>query len=392
MDRIMFENGSWIVPEKPVILYANGDGIGPEIMDATRKVVDAATAMEKKSIAWKEILLGDRAEELKGDRFPEESIKAINDYRVLLKAPLNTPVGKGFKSINVRIRMLLDLYANIRPVKFMPGLESPLKNPEKVNLTIFRENTDDLYLGYEWSYDTDEAKRIRKFLKDEFNIDISDDSGIGIKPMSRYKTQRITRLAVKYAMDNNLKKITIMHKGNVMKYTEGAFREWAYETALNEFSDYVSRDDDKKIIINDIIADNMFQQIITRPDEYQLILAPNVDGDYISDAAGALIGNIGTLGGANIGDNGAMFEAVHGTAPKYAGKNVADPLGLIRGAQLMLRYMGWNRAADAIEKAIQASINEKKVTNDLARFFNVEPLGTREYGDYLVDKIKVLVS
>ncbi len=388
MDRIMFENGSWIVPEKPVILYSNGDGIGPEIMNATRKVVDAATGIEKKSISWKEVLLGDSAEELKGDRFPEESIKAINDYRVLLKAPLNTPVGKGFKSINVRIRMLLDLYANIRPVKFMPGLESPLKNPEKVNLTIFRENTDDLYLGYEWSYDTEEAKKIRNFLKNEFNIDISDDSGIGIKPMSRYKTQRITRLAIKYAMDNNLKKITIMHKGNVMKYTEGAFREWAYETALNEFSDYVSQNDSNKIIINDIIADNMFQQIITRPDEYQVILAPNVDGDYISDAAGALIGNIGTLGGANIGDNGAMFEAVHGTAPKYAGKNIADPLGLIRGAQLMLKYMGWNNAVNAIERAIQASISEKKVTNDLARFFGVEPLGTTEYGDYLVDKIK----
>ncbi len=218
-------------------------------------------------------------------------------------------------------------------------------------------------------------------------IDLGDDTGIGLKPMNKYKTQRITRAAIKFAISENKKKVTIMHKGNVMKYTEGAFREWAYETALNEFSDYVSQDGSKKILINDIIADNMFQQIITDPGEYDVILAPNIDGDYISDAAGALIGNIGTLGGANVGDDGAMFEAVHGTAPKYAGKNIADPLGLIRGAQLMLKYMGWTEAEDIIERAVNKAIEEKTVTADLAKFFNVNPLGTAEYGQRLVENI-----
>ncbi|KQB36423.1 NADP-dependent isocitrate dehydrogenase [Acidiplasma aeolicum] len=384
-----FNANRWRVPDNPVILYTDGDGIGPEIMDATRKVVDAAVkkAYKNKKIAWREVLVGDKALNLKGDRFPEESIKDIMEYRILLKAPLGTPVGTGFKSINVRIRQMLDLYSNIRPVKYVNGLQSPLEHPENVNLTIFRENTDDLYMGYEWKYDSREAQEIKAFFKEKLGIDLGDDTGIGLKPMNKYKTQRITRAAIKFAISENKKKVTIMHKGNVMKYTEGAFREWAYETALNEFSDYVSQDGSKKILINDIIADNMFQQIITRPGEYDVILAPNIDGDYISDAAGALIGNIGTLGGANVGDDGAMFEAVHGTAPKYAGKNIADPLGLIRGAQLMLKYMGWTEAEDIIERAVNKAIEEKTVTADLAKFFNVNPLGTAEYGQRLVENI-----
>ncbi|WP_287954350.1 NADP-dependent isocitrate dehydrogenase [Acidiplasma sp.] len=389
MDKIIFTGEKWKVPDNPVILYTDGDGIGPEIMDATRKVVDAAVkkAYKNKKIAWREVLVGDKALNLKGDRFPEESIKDIMEYRILLKAPLGTPVGTGFKSINVRIRQMLDLYSNIRPVKYVNGLQSPLEHPENVNLTIFRENTDDLYMGYEWKYDSREAQEIKAFFKEKLGIDLGDDTGIGLKPMNKYKTQRITRAAIKFAISENKKKVTIMHKGNVMKYTEGAFREWAYETALNEFSDYVSQDGSKKILINDIIADNMFQQIITRPGEYDVILAPNIDGDYISDAAGALIGNIGTLGGANVGDDGAMFEAVHGTAPKYAGKNIADPLGLIRGAQLMLKYMGWTEAEDIIERAVNKAIEEKTVTADLAKFFNVNPLGTAEYGQRLVENI-----
>ena len=392
MGDIKFENDKWVVPDDPVILYTDGDGIGPEIMDAARKVVNAAVkkAYKNKKIMWKEVLIGDKALKEKNDRFPEESQNDILKYRVLLKAPLGTPVGEGFKSINVRIRQMLDLYSNIRPVTYMNGLESPLKHPERVNLTIFRENTDDLYLGYEWKFDSKENHEIKDFFKTKFNIDFGKDTGIGIKPINKYKTQRITRVAIKFAIENNKKKLTIMHKGNVMKYTEGAFREWAYETLENEYSNYVSRDDENKILISDIIADNMFQQIITRPENYEVILAPNIDGDYLSDAAGALIGNIGTLGGANVGDNGAMFEAVHGTAPKYAGKNIADPLGLIRGAQLMLKYMNWHEAHDVIEKAIGKSIEEKKVTNDVARFFNVEPLGTKEFGESLVNIIETL--
>lgn len=392
MDKITFKDGKWIVPDQPVILYTDGDGIGPEIMDVARKVVDAAVkkAYKNKKINWKEILVGDKALKEKNDRFPQESQDAINEYRVLLKAPLGTPIGTGFKSINVRIRVMLDLYSNIRPVSYMAGLESPLKHPENVNLTIFRENTDDLYMGIEWKYDSPEAGEIRDFLRNKFDINLGDDTGIGIKPMSKYKTQRITRAAAKFAIENHKKEITIMHKGNVMKYTEGAFREWAYETLENEFGDYISKDDSKKILVNDIIADNMFQQIITRPENYEVILAPNIDGDYISDAAGALIGNIGTLGGANVGDDAGMFEAVHGTAPKYTGKNIADPLGLIRGAQLMLKYMNWYEAQGIIEQAIGKSIETKKVTNDLAKFFNVKPLGTKEFGDSLVEIIEKL--
>lgn len=386
MAKITFENGKWKVPDNPTILYTDGDGIGPEIMDVTRKVVDAAVkkAYRNKKIEWKEILVGDKALKEKNDRFPEESQEAIKQYRVLLKSPLGTPIGTGFKSINVRIRVMLDLYSNIRPVSFMKGLESPLKHPENVNLTIFRENTDDLYTGIEYKYDSKEAAEIRKFFKDKLHVEISDDSGIGIKPMSKYKTQRITRAAAKFAIENNKKKITIMHKGNVMKYTEGAFREWAYETLKNEFGNYTSTDDSSKILVNDMIADNMFQQIITRPENYEVILAPNIDGDYISDAAGALIGNIGTLGGANVGDDAGMFEAVHGTAPKYAGQNVADPLGLIRGAQLMIKYLNWHEAFDVIEKAIGEAIETKKVTKDLAKFFDVPAMGTKEFGDSLV--------
>ncbi len=392
MAKITFENGKWKVPDNPTILYTDGDGIGPEIMDVTRKVVDAAVkkAYKNKKIEWKEILVGDKALKEKNDRFPQESQDAINQYRVLLKAPLGTPVGTGFKSINVRIRVMLDLYSNIRPVSYMKGLESPLKHPENVNMTIFRENTDDLYTGIEYKYDSKEAAEIRKFFKDKLQVDISDDSGIGIKPMSKYKTQRITRAAAKFAIENNKKKITIMHKGNVMKYTEGAFREWAYETLQNEFGDYTSTDDPGKILVNDMIADNMFQQIITRPENYEVILAPNIDGDYISDAAGALIGNIGTLGGANVGDDAGMFEAVHGTAPKYAGQDVADPLGLIRGSQLMIKYLNWHEAFDIIEKAIGEAIERKKVTKDLAKFFDVPALGTKEFGDSLVKIIEEL--
>lgn len=335
---------------------------------------------------------GEKANKITGDRFPKETQDMLLKYRVVLKGPLETPIGKGWKSINVAIRLMLDLYANIRPVKYIEGLESPLKHPEKVDMIIFRENTDDLYRGIEFPYDSEEAKKIRKFLREELKVDIEDDTGIGLKVMSKFKTQRITRLALNYALQNSRKKVTVMHKGNVMKYTEGSFREWAYEVALNEYRDKIVTEEEinrgvnseGKVILNDRIADNMLQQIIIRPDEYDIILAPNVNGDYISDAAGALIGNIGMLGGANIGDTGGMFEAIHGTAPKYAGKNVANPTGIIKSCELMLYFMGWSEAARLIEKAINESIKQKKVTQDIARYLGITPLGTKEYTDTLV--------
>ena len=400
-EPIRFENGKWIAPKRPIILYIEGDGIGPEITNAAIKVIN--TAVQKaygsdREIRWMEVYAGEKGEKLTGNRFPEETQKMLLKYRVVLKGPLETPIGKGWRSVNVAIRMMLDLYANIRPVKYVPGIESPIKNPEAVDMIIFRENTDDLYRGIEYPFDSEQAKMIRKFLKEELGVELEEDTGIGIKVMSRFKTQRITRMAIKYAIEHGRRKITVMHKGNVLKYTEGAFREWAYETALKEFRDYVVTEEEvntvyggkvpeNKIVLNDRVADNMFQQIITRPAEYDIILAPNLNGDYISDAAGALVGNIGMLGGANVGDSGGMFEAIHGTAPKYAGKNVANPTGIIKGGELMLRFMGWNEAADLIEKAVAEAIRQKKVTQDIARFMSVPALTTTEYTQTLVDII-----
>lgn len=397
-ERIVVEGGLWRTPSRPTILYIEGDGIGPEVTAAAIRVVDAAVEKAyggSRQIVWKKVLAGSEAEKEKGTRFPKETEEAIKQYRVVLKGPLETPVGEGWRSLNVHIRMLLDLYANIRPVKYMRGLESPIKNPERVDMVIFRENTDDIYRGIEWRYDSEEARRLRAILRESFGVELEEDTGIGIKPMSKYKTQRITRLAIKYALDNHRRSVTIMHKGNIMKFTEGAFREWAYEVARNEFGDRIVTEEslggkpvpEGKLLVNDRIADNMFQQIITRPESYDVILAPNLNGDYISDAAGALIGDIGVLGGANVGDSGGMFEAVHGTAPKYAGKNVANPTGMIRGAQLMLEFMGWAEAARLIDKAIDTSISEKRVTQDLARYLGVKPLGTKEFADALIGYI-----
>jgi len=400
-EPIRFENGKWIVPKRPIILYIEGDGIGPEITNAAIKVINSAVQKaygSDREIRWMEVYAGEKGEKLTGNRFPEDTQKMLLKYRVVLKGPLETPIGKGWKSVNVAIRMMLDLYANIRPVKYVPGIESPIKNPEAVDMIIFRENTDDLYRGIEYPFDSEQAEKIRKFLKEELGVELEEDTGIGIKVMSRFKTQRITRMAIKYAIEHGRRKITVMHKGNVLKYTEGAFREWAYETALKEFRDHVVTEEEvntvyggkvpeNKIVLNDRVADNMFQQIITRPAEYDIILAPNLNGDYISDAAGALVGNIGMLGGANVGDSGGMFEAIHGTAPKYAGKNVANPTGIIKGGELMLRFIGWNEAANLMEKAIAEAIRQKKVTQDIARFMNVPALTTTEYTQTLIDII-----
>ncbi|MFP3485058.1 MAG: NADP-dependent isocitrate dehydrogenase [Vulcanisaeta sp.] len=403
-EPIVIQGGVWRVPNKPIILYIEGDGIGPEITNVAIKVINKAVERaygSSREIKWVKVYAGAEAEKVYGNRFPEETINLITKYRVVLKGPLETPIGGGWRSINVAIRMLLDAYANVRPVKYMPGLESPLKHPERVDLVIIRENTDDLYRGIEWSWDSPEAAKLRKFLREELKVDIEDDTGIGIKPISKYKTQRVARFAFKFAIENKRRSVTIMHKGNIMKYTEGAFREWAYEVALKEFREYVVTEEEVntiyggkvppgKILVNDRIADNMFQQIITRPENYDVILAPNLNGDYISDAAGALIGDIGVLGGANVGDTGAMFEPVHGTAPKYAGKNVANPTGMIRAGELMLRFMGWREAADLIDKAIIEAIKQKKVTQDLARYMGVQPLGTKEFGDALIEIIDQL--
>ncbi len=401
-EKIGSASGKLIVPCDPIILKMDGDGIGPEIISAALPVIDAAVESAyhgKRRISWKKVQAGKDAERSHGSLFPGSTVSALKEYKFLLKGPLETPVGKGYRSPNVHIRLLLDLYANIRPVKYIPGLDSPLKHPEKVDMVIIRENTDDLYTGIEWPSNSKAANELRKYLKDRLNSNIEKDAGIGIKPIGKAKTERITRLALKYAIDNRRKSVTIMHKGNIMKYTEGAFRDWAYNVAKREFGKksvteaelngkFHGRMPKGKVLINDRIADNMFQQIITRPESYDVILAPNLNGDYISDAAGALIGDIGVLGAANIGDYGGVFEAVHGTAPKYAGKNVANPMGIIKAGELMLLHIGWAEAARSIKKAVEASIGQRKATADIARFIGAKPLGTKEFAGNLVDIIE----
>ena len=380
------------------ILKIDGDGIGPEIISAAVKVIDSAVGCAYKSnmkINWLTVPAGKAAQKQFGSSLPKKTVNALKKYRLLLKGPLETPVGKGIRSLNVQMRILLDLYANIRPVKYMNGLESPIKNPERIDMVIFRENTDDLYTGIEWPYNSREANSLRRFINKEFKVHLDSDAGIGIKPMSKSKTERITRKALEYAIKSQRRSVTIMHKGNIMKYTEGAFRKWAYSVAANEYARKFVREDalngrtlpKGKILINDRIADNMFQQIITRPESYDVILAPNLNGDYISDAAGALIGDIGVLGGANIGDNGGVFEAVHGTAEKYAGMNIANPLGIIKAGQMMLDHLGLGAASELISKAVDRSIKEKRVTKDIARYLGSKPLSTSEFTENLLKKI-----
>ncbi|MEM3326141.1 MAG: NADP-dependent isocitrate dehydrogenase, partial [Thermoproteus sp.] len=330
--------GQLKVPDKVVIGYIEGDGTGPEVAYAAIKVANAAVEKaygKARKVLWYEVLVGSKAEKLLGSRLPDQSVEVLKKIRVFLKAPLETPVGGGFRSLNVTLRQIFDLYANIRPVKYFPGLPSPLKDPSKVDLVIFRENTEDVYMGIEWPWNAPEAAKLRDFLRRELKINIRDDAGIGIKPISKFGTQRIARLALKFAIENKRRSVTIMHKGNIQKYTEGAFRDWAYEVARTEFRDYVVLEEELqqyggkvppgKVLVNDRIADNMLQQLLTRTGEYDVILAPNLNGDYVSDEAAGLVGGLGVAPGIDVGDWGMMAEPVHGTAPKYTGKNYVNP-------------------------------------------------------------------
>ncbi len=402
-ERIRVENGRLVVPDKPIVAYIEGDGIGPEIVTAARKVIDAAVEKAyggRRRIVWWELYAGHKAMKIYGELLPEDTLNGIRYTLVALKGPLETPVGGGYRSLNVAIRQALDLYANIRPV-FYFGQPAPHCYAEHDNFIIFRENTEDLYAGIEWPADSPEAKKLREFLRKEFGIVIREDAGIGIKPISKFATQRLMRKALRWAIENRNRVVTIMHKGNIMKYTEGAFREWAYEVALTEFRDYVVTEEELqtkyggklpegKILVNDRIADNMLQQIITRPWDYEIIVAPNVNGDYISDEANALVGGIGMAAGLNAGDFIAVAEPVHGTAPKYAGKDVANPTAeILSGVMLLKHILGWRDAADLIINAIKRAIKEKKVTQDLARHMpGVKPLRTSEYTQVLIEYIK----
>ncbi|OGR01303.1 MAG: isocitrate dehydrogenase (NADP(+)) [Deltaproteobacteria bacterium RIFOXYD12_FULL_50_9] len=375
------QDGSITVPDSPVIPYIEGDGTGPDIWAASRKVMDAAVSKAyagKRQIAWLEVLAGEKAKKLTGEWLPQATLDAITKNVVAIKGPLSTPVGEGIRSLNVTLRQVLDLYACVRPVRYYQGVISPVKNPEKVDMVVFRENTEDVYAGIEWKANSPEADKIIDFIDKELGKKIRPASGIGIKPMSAFCTKRLVRKAIAYAITNNRPTVTLVHKGNIMKFTEGAFRNWGYELAREEFPGQVITEQelwDKYngkqpaglVVIQDRIADAMFQQVLLRPSEYSVLALPNLNGDYISDALAAQVGGLGIAPGANIGDGFAVFEATHGTAPKYAGQDKVNPGSLLLSGVMMLEYLGWNEPVAMIQKALETTISQKTVTYDLAR-------------------------
>jgi isocitrate dehydrogenase len=394
------EDSKLSVPNNPTIGYIEGDGIGPDISKASISVINAAVEVAysgNKVIEWKKILAGDEAMEKTGKHLPQESLDEIKKCVIAIKGPLTTPIGEGFRSLNVTLRQYFDLYANVRPVKYFPGVPSPVKNPEKMDMVVFRENTEDLYAGIEWKYDSEEAKKLRWYLKEQFGIKLTDDTGIGIKPISRFKSQRLVRKAIQFALQNHRKSVTLVHKGNIMKYTEGSFKEWGYQLAASEFGDSTITEDEYlkspgsagwKVVIKDRITDNMFQQVLTRTDEYDVLATTNLNGDYLSDALAAQVGGLGLAPGANIGDVNAIFEAVHGTAPKYAGMDVANPTSLILSGAMMLNHIGWNEAGEVLDNAVHAAYSEQQVTQDLARQMNVKALKCSEFGNEVIKRMK----
>ena len=381
-EKIQYgKDGKFNVPDHPIIPYIEGDGVGPDIWRASVRVFDGAVEKcygANKKVHWLEVYAGEKAFQLKKEWAPGETIETIREHRVGIKGPLTTPVAEGIRSINVLLRQRLDLYACIRPVKYLSGTPSPLKHPEKVDMVVFRENTEDLYAGIEWKEGSEEASRMKDFLEKEMGKKIREDSGIGIKSISRFGTKRLVRMAIQYALTHGRKSVTLVHKGNIMKFTEGAFRDWGYEVAKEEFGDKVLLEsklgDQKvtnlpegKIVLKDRIADAMFQQILLRPEDYDVLAMPNLNGDYMSDALAAQVGGLGMAPGANIGDEAAVFEATHGTAPKYANQDVINPGSLILSGTMMFDYLGWSEAAKRIVKALEKTISEKTVTYDLAR-------------------------
>lgn len=382
-DKILFEKGGLVVPNAPVIPFIEGDGIGPDIWKASKQVIDRAVEIcrgnTNRHIIWKEILAGEKAFKETGEWLPEDTITSFREFRIGLKGPLTTPVGEGIRSLNVALRQILDLYACVRPVRYFPGVISPVREPQKVDMVVFRENTEDVYAGMELEYGKKETRLLIKHLADAYGWQIRPDSGIGIKPISVSGSKRLIKAAIEYAIKHNRHSITLVHKGNIQKFTEGAFRNWGYDLAKEEYPEKtivwdevkggVPRD---KILIKDAIADIFFQQSLTRPEEFDVIATMNLNGDYISDALAAQVGGIGMAPGANINyENGyAVFEATHGTAPKYAGLDKVNPSSLILSGAMMLDHIGWKASAGKIEKALEKTFQSKKVTYDLARLMD----------------------
>ncbi len=405
-EPIQFSEGSLQVPSNPIIPFIEGDGIGPDIWAAARFVLDRAVSHaygNERSIHWFEIYAGDKAQQRFGEWLPEDTLQAIRDYRVAIKGPLTTPVGGGIRSLNVALRQKLDLYACVRPTRYFSGVPSPVRNPELVDMIIFRENAEDIYAGIEFEHGTEANQRFQDLFREAFperfsKIRFPESSGIGIKPVSEEGTERIVRAAIEYAITERKPSVTLVHKGNIMKYTEGAFRDWGYKVAADQFGAtpldggpwHVLRRDGHEVIVKDVIADAFLQQILTRPREYSVIATMNLNGDYISDALAAQVGGIGIAPGANINyDTGlALFEATHGTAPKYAGLDKVNPSSVLLSGEMMLRHLGWKEAADAIIGAVEKTIGQKRVTYDFHRLMEgATLLSCSQFGQALVENL-----
>jgi len=403
-ERITFQNDKIKVPNKPIIAFIEGDGTGPDIWRASKRVFDAAVEKAfngKKKIAWMEIYAGEKAVEVYGKNkwLPEETIDAIKEFVVAIKGPLTTPIGGGIRSLNVALRQKLDLFACVRPVKYYNGTPSPMKKPKLLDIVLFRENTEDVYSGIEFKSNTKEADSLIKYIAKLSGRKIREGSGIGIKPISEFGTERLIQKAIQYAIDNKKSSVTIVHKGNIMKFTEGSFKEWGYKAAKKHFANQTITEDELwknyngqlptgKILIKDRIADSMFQQLLLRPNEYEVLATPNLNGDYLSDAAAAQVGGLGIAPGANMSYHLALFEATHGTAPKYAGLDKVNPGSVILSGVMMFRYLGWTKVASLIEKAMRKSISAKTVTYDFARLMKgATELKTSQFADAIIKNL-----
>ncbi|HET9453946.1 MAG TPA: isocitrate dehydrogenase (NADP(+)) [Gemmatimonadaceae bacterium] len=397
-EKITYEKGALRVPSRPIIPFIEGDGTGADIWRASVRVFDAAVEKcygRERKVSWMEVFAGEKSFKAHNDWLPQETVDAMQEFRVSIKGPLTTPVGGGIRSLNVTLRQVLDLYACVRPVRYFEGVGNPMKEPEKLNVVIFRENIEDVYAGIEWAAGSAEAEKLRAFIKTEFRKEIREQSAIGIKPMSAFGSKRLVEMAIRYAMKNNLPSVTLVHKGNIMKFTEGGFRDWGYELAREKFGESTCTEADlakagatargDAVIIKDRIADAMFQQLLLRPDEYSVIATPNLNGDYLSDAAAAQVGGLGIAPGGNIGDGLAVFEATHGTAPKYAGLDKINPGSVILSGVMMFEYLGWDDVGRLIVKGLENAIKSKKVTYDLARqMAGATEVSTSAFGDQII--------
>ena len=406
-EAIEYRDGRFIVPDRPIIPFIEGDGTGRDIWAASRRVFDAAVRQAyggKRQVAWYEVLAGEKAFSKLKTWLPDDTVEAVRQFRVAIKGPLTTPVGGGIRSLNVTLRQVLDLYACVRPVKHYPGVPSPVLHPERMDLVIFRENTEDVYAGIEFREGTPEAQKLIAFLEREFGKKIKPDSGVGIKPMSVSGSKRLVRMGIEYAREHKRNRVTLVHKGNIQKFTEGAFRDWGYQVAKEEFGDLCLTEEELgqppyngqipagKILINDRIADSMFQQVLTRADEYQVVCTPNLNGDYLSDACAAQVGGLGMAPGANMSREYAFFEATHGTAPKYADKDMVNPGSVLLSGVMMFHTLGWHEAADAIEQALARTIAQKRVTYDLERMMpGATRLKTSEFASALIENLGAAV-